>query len=226
LENRVIQVTADGSHTIAIPELNLAYHSRYGAMQESRHVFIKAGLHHFLQLNILKRNEALQIFELGFGTGLNALLSLHEAVNLNQKIYYDTVEPFPISIEEAQNLNYSLFLNGVLQQEFIKMHQCEWNEKISIHPLFLFEKSNIYVRDFETEAKFHVIYFDAFDPGFQPGLWTENVFSKMFGLLYENGILATYSSKGSVRKHCSRLVLKLKKISGPQGKREIIRATK
>lgn len=145
-KNRIIQLTADGSHTIAVPELNVAYRSKHGAIQESMHVFIRAGLHHFLNSGQLKQDETLNIFDMGFGTGLNALLSLQEAIRFDQKIFYQAIEPYPLSNEEAQQLNYISLINENLQQSFLQMHQCEWNKEISIHPLFSFQRSNCIAR--------------------------------------------------------------------------------
>jgi tRNA U34 5-methylaminomethyl-2-thiouridine-forming methyltransferase MnmC len=142
LTNRIIQLTEDGSHTIVVPELNTAYHSRHGAIQESMHVFIKAGLQHFLNLNLLPKNEPLHIFEVGFGTGLNALLSLNEAIELDRKIFYETIEPYPLSDKEFLELNYAFIVNKELQKDFLQLHQCEWGRQVVIHPLFSFQKMN------------------------------------------------------------------------------------
>ncbi len=133
--NRVIQTTADASHTIAIPKLNVTYHSKYGAIQESMHVFIQNGLEHFLSLNNV---ETIPILEVGFETGLNALLTLNEAIRLNQKIVYRAIEPFPISIEEANVLNYVSLVNQQFNQEFLQMHSCAFNEEITLNQFFTF----------------------------------------------------------------------------------------
>jgi len=223
---RIIQLTEDGSHTILIPEINVTYHSKFGAIQESKHVFIKEGLQYLLNADLFKKDDVLNIFEVGFGTGLNAWLSLSEAIRLNRKINYCAVEPFPLSIEEAEKLNYASFADKDLQKYFWQLHQCEWNEEILIHPLFLFEKINIQLQNFSTSKKFHLIYFDAFDPNTQPELWTENVFKKMFDILYSNGILVTYCSKGIVRRAMQATGFSVEKLKGPPHKREMVRAVK
>jgi len=226
MSDRILQLIADGSHTISIPALNVSYHSRYGAIQESRHVFIEAGLKCFLDLASIPPQQVVKIFEIGFGTGLNALLSLVEAVRIHRKIYYAAVEPFPLSIDEVQNLNYISLLSTGFDREFIGMHEAGPDEQIVIHPCFSFKKSNITLDKFEAEEQFHVIYFDAFDPGVQPGLWTEDIFRKMFDMLEPNGILTTYSSKGAVRRALQAAGFKVEKLPGPAGKREMIRARK
>lgn len=224
--NRIIQLTEDGSHTIAIPELNITYHSRHGAIQESMHVFINAGLNFFAENNKHLNTQTINIFEAGFGTGLNALLSLGCAINHNKKIIYQTIEPCPLVVEEVNQLNYADLINKDLKQSFIAMHACDWNKKIPLHPLFSFQKIRINLHQFETSEQFHVIYFDAFDPNAQPELWIEIVFRKMFHLLHSNGILVTYSSKGSVQRAMKAAGFSIEKLKGPPGKREIIRALK
>ena len=221
---RIIQLTEDGSHTIAVPELNITYHSKHGAIQESMHVFIKDGLQ-FL-LNLPGKSETINIFEVGFGTGLNAWLSLNEAIKHNQKIFYQTIEPYPLLIDEAEKLNYPSIFNIDLKKYFLQLHACEWNKEILIHPLFLFEKISISLQNFKTNEKFHLIYFDAFDPGVQPDLWTENIFRKMYDMLYTNGILVTYCSKGVARRAMQVAGFSVEKLIGPPGKREIVRAIK
>lgn len=221
--NLIIQLTEDGSHTIAIPELNITYHSRHGAIQESLHVFINAGLDFFVEKN---HHKTIHIFEVGFGTGLNTLLSLEYAINHNKKIIYQTIEPYPISIAEANHLNYADLVSKNLKQNFYLMHACDWNKKFVLHNLFSFQKIKNSLHQFETSEQFHVIYFDAFDPNAQPELWTETIFRKMFSLLYSNGIVVTYSSKGSVQRAMKAAGFSIKKIKGPPGKREIIRALK
>ncbi|MEO8712740.1 MAG: tRNA (5-methylaminomethyl-2-thiouridine)(34)-methyltransferase MnmD [Parafilimonas sp.] len=225
-DNRTIQITEDGSHTIAIPEMNVAYHSKHGAIQESMHVFIKSGLIYFIDKNKLLFNQTIKIFEVGFGTGLNALLSLHEAIQLNKKIYYQTIEPYPLSIEEIKQLNYPCLINKDLEKNFLAMYKCAWNKAVALHPLFSFQKNKAGLLEFETEEKFHIIYFDAFDPNAQPELWTETVFKKMFALLETNGILVTYCSKGIVRRAMQAAGFSIEKVKGPKGKREIVRAKK
>lgn len=221
---RIILLTEDGSHTVNIPCLNVTYHSMHGAVQESRHVFLKTGLQYFIAQN--KKAETINVFEIGFGTGLNALLSLQAAIQLNQKIIYQTIEAEPLLMNEVDKLNYTSFINKNLQESFLALHKYEWNEVIIVHNLFSFQKIKSGLEQFEANQKFHVIYFDAFDPNVQPDMWTETVFRKMFGMLYENGILVTYCSKGNVRRAMQTAGFTVQKLKGPPGKREIVRAVK
>jgi tRNA U34 5-methylaminomethyl-2-thiouridine-forming methyltransferase MnmC len=223
---RIIQLTADGSHTIAIPQLNVAYHSKHGAIRESEHVFIKEGLQYLINTNTFDKSETVNVFEVGFGTGLNAWLTLYEAIKHSKKIFYQAIEPHPLSADEAKKLNYTSAANKNLEKYFSELHTCGWNKKILIHPLFLFEKLNTALQNFTTNKKFHLIYFDAFDPNVQPELWTEQIFKKLFDVIYDKGILVTYSSKGSVRRAMQAAGFSVKKIAGPPHKREITRAIK
>jgi tRNA U34 5-methylaminomethyl-2-thiouridine-forming methyltransferase MnmC len=221
---RKIVITGDGSHTLAIPEMNVTYHSIHGAVQESRHVFIDAGLR-----NLLKQfsNEQIKILEVGFGTGLNALLTAIEVEKSATSIYYAALEPFPISIEEANSLNYCEQLGRKdLQGDFIKLHECEWNKGLVFTENILVHKSNYSLQKFESSTPFDLIYYDAFAPVAQPDLWTKEIFEKLFRMLSHNGILVTYCSKGDVRRAMLAAGFQVKKLKGPPGKREILRATK
>ncbi len=226
ITGREIQITEDGSHTIFNAEMNVAYHSKHGAIQESMHVFIQSGLIYFINKNPQQKYSSINIFEVGFGTGLNALLSLQQSITFHQKIFYQSLEPHPLSIKKIEQLNYTQLLNKELQQNFIAMHEGEWNKEISIHPLFSLKKMKTGLQQFETEEKFHVIFFDAFDANAQPELWTEMIFEKMFKMLHLNGLLVTYCSKGTVRRAMQAAGFNVEKLKGPPGKREIIRATK
>lgn len=206
--------------------MNVTYHSIHGAVQESMYVFIRSGLNYFIQHYNSSAHETINIFEVGFGTGLNALLSLEQAALLNRKIFYQTIEPFPLSMEEILQLNYSSLFNEALKESFITMHACDWNKVIQMHSLFSFEKIKTTLQQFETQQQFHVICFDAFDPVAQPELWTEAIFKKMFDMLFNNGILVTYCSKGAVQRAMKAAGFSIEKLKGPPGKREIIRAVK
>jgi tRNA U34 5-methylaminomethyl-2-thiouridine-forming methyltransferase MnmC len=223
---RIILLTEDGSHTVSVPAMNVTYHSTHGAIQESMLVFIKTGLQYFTEQNRDSQGETINIFEMGFGTGLNALLTLQHAIQVCQKIAYQTIEPYPLSSEEIASLNYTDLINKDLRQSFYAMHQCKWNETIELHPLFSFQKLKTELKQFQVTQKTHVIYFDAFDPNTQPELWTGGVFKKMFAMLYSNGALVTYCSKGTVRRAMQAAGFKVEKLAGPPGKREIVRAIK
>ena len=218
---RKLILTGDGSHTISMPELNVTYHSIHGAIQESRHVFIEAGLKSLTLAEAAKLN----IFEVGFGTGLNALLTIIEAEKLQKEIHYDTVEPFPLGSSETRSLNYCKQLDREdLQPIFEQLHSCEWEKKVNITENFGFNKSRTNLLNLETSETFELIYFDAFAPNTQPELWTNEIFEKMFAMLEPGGILVTYCSKGDVRRAMQAAGFIVEKLPGPRGKREMTRA--
>jgi len=217
---RKLILTSDGSHTVSLPELNVTYHSIHGAIQESRHVFIEAGLK---GLSLGEANN-LGIFEAGFGTGLNALLTIIEAERLKRNVYYETVEQFPMNGDETSLLNYCTQLDREdLQPIFEQLHSCEWEQKINITSNFIFKKTRTNLLTFETSERFELIYFDAFAPNVQPELWTKEIFEKMFALLEPGGILVTYCSKGDARRAMQAAGFIVEKLPGPKGKREMIR---
>lgn len=217
-------MTEDGSHSISIPEWNVTYHSLHGAIQESKHVFIEAGLNFFLDQF---SSEPISILEVGFGTGLNALLTAIEIENSETNVYYVALEAFPISAEEADTLNYCEQLKRKdLQEDFIRMHKCEWNKSLAVTENVLMHKSNTTLQGFEHKTAFDIIYYDAFAPSSQPELWTKEIFQKLFNLLKPNGVLVTYCSKGDVRRAMIAAGFSVKKLPGPPGKREILRAVK
>jgi tRNA U34 5-methylaminomethyl-2-thiouridine-forming methyltransferase MnmC len=224
-------ITKDGSHTISIPEMNVTYHSHHGAIQESRHVFINAGLYHLL--NNMQEPD-LYIFEMGFGTGLNALLTLIEANDRKRKIHYSTIELFPVAPVEATTLNYCDQLNRKdLSWAFEELHQCEWEKDVSITPFFTMHKQKFSLLEIKTSDLFHnrsfgqnLIYFDAFAPAAQPELWTKEIFEVLYSGLMPEGVLVTYCSKGAVRRAMQAAGFVVEKIAGPPGKREIVRAIK
>lgn len=216
-------ISEDGSHTLFVPELNEHYHSVYGAMQESTHVFINAGLKACTcqQLNIL---------EVGFGTGLNALLTFFEAAKQKLNIFYSTYEPYPLDENTWMQLNYSQFLgqDQVYTKKVLKlMHSGAWNIKLEIGKAFTLQKfgEKIEVANLPGDF-FNLIFFDAFSPTVQPELWTYELFSKLFEATRENGILVTYSAKGEVRRRLNKAGYQTERLPGPPGKLEMLRARK
>lgn len=222
MERKII-ITEDGSHTVSIPEMRVTYHSVHGAIQESQHVYLKAGLKYLL--NEQNKPGNLRVFEVGFGAGLNTLLTYIEAEKKQQKIYYETIEPFPLSKEEIRSLNYCQLLNlPDLQFIFELFHSCEYEKENRFPPFFILKKNKTDLSTFKISDLFDLIYFDAFDPSVQPELWTKEVFEKLFSILEPNGILVTYSSKGDVRRSMQAAGFSVEKIPGAKGKREMIRA--
>jgi tRNA U34 5-methylaminomethyl-2-thiouridine-forming methyltransferase MnmC len=219
---RELQVTEDGSHTLQLVDSPVTYHSRFGAIQESEHVYIGAGLQPFIG-----KEEPIRIFEVGFGTGLNAFLSYLEAKQEKVRVDYEAVEPFPLTRDEYKHLNYAQVLRKrELAESFQMMHQTPWGKTIRIGTLFTLIKHQMKLEDFDTHRKFHAIFFDAFAPSAQPELWTEEIFAKMYDFLYPNGVLVTYCSKGDVRRSLANVGFDLEKLPGPRGKREMVRAYK
>ncbi|HMR90759.1 MAG TPA: tRNA (5-methylaminomethyl-2-thiouridine)(34)-methyltransferase MnmD [Chitinophagaceae bacterium] len=221
---RQVIITKDGSSTVHIPGMDVTYHSHHGAIQESQHVFIQAGLIHS---GIFDYIGVHQVLEIGFGTGLNALLTLIEADKHKNRIYYTAIEPFPLTQNEAGQLNYCEQLRlPEYQPRFARMHECGWNEMYEISEFFRLTKINSKLADYVADDLFSVIYFDAFAPAAQPELWTKEVFEKMYALLLPGGILVTYCSKGDVRRAMQAAGFAVEKIPGPPGKREMVRAVK
>ena len=221
---REIKTTSDGSKTLYINELNENYHSHHGALQEAKHVFIDNGL------NLIKDCD-INILELGFGTGLNVLVSIDEFLKTdkNHKIHYFTLEKYPINIDEVTELNYgSLFSKNEMSEIFLKIHNAHWSKKTEIWPNFFLTK---YQADFfELKnldlPKIDLVYFDCFGARVQPDLWEKPLFEMVSDLVKSNGLLTTYSSKGSVRRILQELNFNVEKVPGPPGKREMINAWK
>ncbi|MDX1762509.1 MAG: tRNA (5-methylaminomethyl-2-thiouridine)(34)-methyltransferase MnmD [Christiangramia sp.] len=223
MERKIIK-TGDGSVTIHLPEWDEQYHSKHGAVQEARHVFLKMGLHHFLENH---QAEELSILEIGLGTGLNAFLTLVEAEKLQKKIDYTGVEAFPVAAEEVTQLNYPLACQAEDRtDEFQKLHTTEWEKRGQISEFFSLEKQEKKFAEIEDEGLYDIIYFDAFGARVQPELWTEEIFSIMYMAMKEKGVLVTYAAKGSVRRAMIATGFQVEKLPGPPGKREMLRAVK
>lgn len=219
LERKVIK-TQDGSSSLFIPEWQEHYHSVHGAVQESYHVFIENGLKKVTTKNI-------NILEVGFGTGLNALITLIEAQKLNISVQYDGLEAFPVQETEHRFLNYAEFFDTEnVQNIFDSLFYANWNENVQIHQNFSLHKKQIFFENFESLTTYDLIYFDAFGARVQPELWTEIIFQKMYDALLTNGILVTYSAKGSVRRAMLAVGFEVEKLPGAPGKREMLKATK
>ena len=223
MERKIIR-TDDGSVTIHLPEWDEQYHSKHGAVQEARHVFLKMGLYHYIE-NFVP--EKISILEIGFGTGLNAFLTSLEAERLNLRINYTGVEAYPVSAEEVMQLNYPEASQAAEKEStFKKMHSIPWEERADISKHFSLKKQQKKFEEIEDTGIYDLIYFDAFGARVQPELWTEEIFSIMFRALKENGVLVTYAAKGSVRRAMLATGFQVEKLPGPPGKREMLRAVK
>ncbi|MEE9364614.1 MAG: tRNA (5-methylaminomethyl-2-thiouridine)(34)-methyltransferase MnmD [Cellulophaga sp.] len=220
MKRRVI-ITSDGSTTIQIEDWEEQYHSKHGAIQEAYHVFIKHGL------SLFKKGESVSILEIGFGTGLNALVTRIEAEKQNLKIDYKGVEAYPIAKEELRQLNYIKELKAeTYQNDFLLMHSAPWEENLVLSASFRLFKEQKDFLNIEDKNLYNLIYFDAFGARVQPELWTEAIFAKMHAALKYKGVLVTYSAKGSVRRVMQAVGFKVERLPGPPGKREMLRAIK
>ena len=215
--------TEDGSHSLFVPHLNEHYHSTHGAIQESRHVYIQAGF----DACILKQ---VNVLEIGFGTGLNAYLTLLEAERTSKQIYYTSLELYPIDADKAKQLNYAQHLSCESSESlFMTLHTSQWNKSVEITSNFTLHKietdfSN--PANFNTHTHFDVIYFDAFAPEKQPEMWTQEIFDTLYKLSNPNAIITTYCAKGSVRRMLQTAGFTVERLPGPPGKREILRGRK
>lgn len=225
---REVVITADGSSTIHLPQWDEQYHSKHGAIQEAYHVFIKHGLHHFCDSKLVSdTNHPISILEIGFGTGLNAFITLLEAEKLNTNINYFGVEGYPVLSDEISQLNYPKQLKAEENESLFKMlHDVSWEESYEITKHFSLIKQNRFFSEIKEKDVYNIIYFDAFGARLQPELWTETIFQKMYEALKENGVLVTYAAKGSVRRAMQTVGFLVEKLPGPPGKREMLRATK
>ena len=221
---REIKTTNDGSKTLFISELNENYHSHHGALQEAEHVFIKNGLK-------LINDYEINILELGFGTGLNVLVTINEYLKTdkNHKINYFSLEKYPISESEIKDLAYfELFSAVELKNIYQKIHQTDWGNLNEIIPGFNLKKIQCDFFDLKeiNLPQVNLVYFDCFGARVQPDLWEKPLFEMVSDKMNRNGLLTTYSSKGSVRRILQELNFRVEKVTGPPGKREMINAWK
>lgn len=201
--------------------MNETYHSRHGAMQESTYVFISKGLDFIQQRDTL---NAISILEIGFGTGLNAWLSLEWARDNSTLIKYHSLETFPVPQEIWESLNYS---NHSDATEFKNLHQVPWQTWNEINPVFSLFKDNQSLQEVILPANhFELIYFDAFAPNKQPEMWELPLLSKVVASMKSAGVFVTYCAKGQLKRDLKSLGLVVESLPGPPGKREMIRALK
>jgi len=215
--------TQDGSHSIFSTDFGVPYHSRYGAIQETQHVFIDAAL----RFKAVVQKE-IAILEIGFGTGLNAYITYLEAHKRNLRINYVTFEAYPLSAAQAAVLNYPDLLK-ISEEErhfFGTMHELPWNEKVEVDEHFNITKRHEQFQEIDYKSQFDIVYFDAFAPNAQPELWEHDLLEKMYHALRPNGIFVTYCAKGSVKRTLKSLGFVIEALPGPPGKREMTRAIK
>lgn len=215
-----LTTTADGSHTLFVPEMNEHYHSTNGAIQEALHVYIQAGLLHVARTEV-------RLLEIGFGTGLNALLTWAEAEAQKLPITYYSIERFPLSTTVLSQLNYGKRINSEVDytKQFQQLHTAAWNTPIVLSPYFTLHKIKGDSNTIDLPNDLDVIYFDAFGPDKQPEMWNQAIFDKLFQRTRPGGILTTYCAKGVVRRMMQQAGYTMERIPGPPGKREMLRAT-
>jgi len=220
MEKEIIE-TGDGSMSLYLPEWDENYHSKHGAIQEAYHVFIKSGL------DLFADGENISILEMGFGTGLNCMISFLETQRRGLKVEYVGLEAYPLPCETILKLNH---LRQLEAEKFITYYhrilEAEWDCKVEIQNNFSLHKRVLKFENFDQSQNFDLIYFDAFGARVQPELWTETIFAKMFEALRNNGILVTYSAKGSVRRAMQAVGFQVERLPGPPGKREMLRGRK
>ncbi|MEQ9374204.1 MAG: tRNA (5-methylaminomethyl-2-thiouridine)(34)-methyltransferase MnmD [Imperialibacter sp.] len=216
-------VTDDGSHSLKNEALNETYHSFHGAIQESSHVFIEMGLRHWCD----HHKSAPKILEIGFGTGLNAFLSLIFAEEHQQEVYFESLETFPLPAEIYDALNYAEAVGKAeFGYRFGRLHTAQWGEKAQVATHFSLKKVETPVHYYSSTTPFNIIYFDAFAPNKQPEMWAMEVIQKMYDSLAPGGFLVTYCAQGQFKRNLKQAGFRVEELPGPPGKKEMVRAVK
>ncbi|BDM63154.1 hypothetical protein NFHSH190041_06060 [Shewanella sp. NFH-SH190041] len=221
-----LQLTGDGSHTLFNAEINETYHSHKGALAESRYVFIHAGMD-----AMLEQTQELSILEVGFGTGLNALMTLLRTREFSRvqhiKVRYTTIEPFPLAQELIDGLNYKALLPEDAAPIFDALHQAPWDQDVEVLPGFILRKVHGRLEDFQGQTdSVNLIFYDAFAPSKQPDVWALDNFRKCFALLQSGGMLVSYCANGQFKRDLKAAGFSVKPYPGALGKREMTRAWK
>ena len=217
---REIIVTSDGSTSIHLPEWNESYHSKHGAIQEAYHVFIKNGLSQF------ESQQSVSILEIGFGTGLNCFITYVESKKRHLRIDYTGVEAYPVSKEDALQMNFAAKIDEAESSLFERLHAAPWEEKITISDTFSIVKRNLLFEKIQDEGLYDLIYFDAFGYRVQPELWSEAIFKIMYKALRSKGVLVTYACRTVIKDAMKKAGFTIEKLPGAPGKREMLRAIK
>jgi len=212
-------ITEDGSHTLFVPEIEECYHSTHGAVQESRFIFIEAGLKQC-------EKKEIRVLEIGFGTGLNAFLTMIEADRSGKNIHYTSLELFPVEVGKALQLNYPEELAPEKRPLFEQLHTAPWNTEVRITANFSLLKIKTDYTQYNFTETYDVIYFDAFSPEKQPEMWTEERFKTLYSLSNNDATLTTYCAKGIVRRAMQSAGFSVERLQGPPGKRQILRCSK
>ncbi|MBL7803780.1 MAG: tRNA (5-methylaminomethyl-2-thiouridine)(34)-methyltransferase MnmD [Saprospiraceae bacterium] len=215
-------VTQDGSHSVFSSRFGVTYHSKFGAVTESAHVFINAGLRYKAAVQ-----HEIALLEVGFGSGLNAFMTWLEAERRNLRVRYTALEAFPLDETEAAQFNFAEQL-GVpdRQEDFMALHRCPWGEPVVLSEAFTFEKRLQTLESFASPPLFDLVYFDAFAPQAQPELWTEEIFTALYAAMRPEGVLVTYCAQGHFKRTLKKAGFEVERLQGPPGKREMTRALK
>ena len=222
MENKLsIVLTADGSNTIFNSEVGENYHSKHGALQESRHVFLKSGLEYFLANH--QTNEV-SILEVGFGTGLNFLLSADYCTSNQIQLDYTGIEAYPLSEEMIAQTGYDAYVPGELWREFIAAYPKSLVKPIQLNPFCQLQTIHCKLNNFQLDKRYDIIYFDAFAAAYQPEMWDEAAISHTIKFLKPGGVFVTYAITGNLKRIIKSLGLKVEKAPGALGKREMLRA--
>jgi len=223
-EIRLIE-TQDGSHSLYVPELNETYHSFHGAIQESAHVFIRMGLHYYLDKF---QSHKIKILEVGFGTGLNALMAYKDLTKKKIRMWYDTIEPYPIEEGIWKKLNYVEKMDFEGGQEiYDQLHNSPWETKNELSEGYLFTKHKNKLESIELpDHHYDLVFFDAFAPNKQPELWELDQLKKVVASMKDDAVFVTYCAQGQFKRDLREAGLEIESLPGPPGKKEMVRGWK
>jgi tRNA U34 5-methylaminomethyl-2-thiouridine-forming methyltransferase MnmC len=222
--NNELQIvpTADGSNTIYNPQVGENYHSRNGALQESLHVFVNAGLNYFLDTTSLKQ---VSILEVGFGTGLNFLLSADFCTTNEVKLNYTGIEAYPLTPQMIAQTGYEQYVPLAIWENFTEQYPDTLKDNVALSPFCTLKIEGSKLLNFNSDTKYDVIYFDAFAAAHQPEMWGEEAIGHTIKFLKPGGVFVTYAITGNLKRMLKSLGLTIQKIPGAAGKREMLRAT-
>ena len=218
-KNIVIRETMDGSSTLYVSEIDETYHSSHGAIQEARHVFIKNGLE-------LIDKDSIDVLEVGFGTGLNALLTSDFSLRTPKLVHYVGLETIPLGEEIISKLNSLRHDPKLSSLHFNQIHGSQWEMTVEIHDFLTIEKNNISVQEYKSERSFDIIFYDAFGPRAQNEMWQKEIFEKLFERIRTGGMLVTYCAMGQFKRDLRSIGFEVQDVPGPPGKREMTIARK